>query len=253
MLPAEKLKIHADYLKHAIEKDNITQQFYGNIYLYTDNMDVQNYPAAVSFILAAENIAIQSGNINWQGFVKLRTGWVASIVQNDVKTAIREYETGAKLSAEAKDSLCMAECFEQLSAMYSGLEEYDKSHYYFDLAMPILRRSTVASRDAVYSNFSSLLIREGKLEKALLYIDSAIQIARKEKNKREENFFSINLAEVLNDLKNYDSAEAVLKHCMAVDKENKWMDNLLYDYEGLSEIYHDKGNNAAACGLVILY
>ena len=242
----EKIKIHEDYLTHAVAKDDITQQFYGNIYLYTDNMDEQNYPAAVPFILAAENIARQSGNINWQGFVKLRTGWVACIVQNDIKTAIKEYEMGAKLCAQAKDSLCLAECFEQISAMYSGLKEYDQSQHYFDLAIPILRRFTTVSLDAAYNNFSSLLARQERFTEALVYIDSAIQIVQKQKNKRKEIALLTNRAVVLHNLKRYDSAEVVFKYCMAADGENKWMGNLMHDYEGLSENYHDKGNDAAA-------
>jgi DNA-binding CsgD family transcriptional regulator/Tfp pilus assembly protein PilF len=242
----QKLKTHEDYLKQAVAKDDITRQFYGNMYLHVDNMDDQNYTDAVTFLLAAENIARKCANVNWQGFVKLKSGWVASVVQNNSKKAIKEYETGATLSAQGNDSFCMAQCFEQLSAMYSGLKEFDSSQHYFDLAIPILRRFSINSLDGVYNNFSALLVRQKKYEAALVYIDSAIQVAQKLNNKRREIFFLANRGVMLNELKRYDSAEAVFKYCMAIDKENKWMDNLMYDYEGLSENYHDKNNDAAA-------
>ncbi len=249
----EKLRLHKDYLTTAVEKNDVTQQFYGNIYLYTDYMDEQDYPAAVSHILTAENIAKRTSNINWQGFVKLKTGWVARIVQNDVRKAIQEYKAGAKLSALSKDSLCMALCFEQISAMYSSVNEYDSSQLYFNLAIPVLRRSATVTLDAAYSNFSGLLLRRGKGEAALLYIDSAITIIQQKNNKCRENFFLINRAVILNELKRYDSAEKLFKYCMTADTENKWMENLMYDYEGLSENYHETNNDDAAFQYLIKY
>src|SRR5437868_13823222 len=64
MTATERIKIHEDYLEQSVAKEDITQQFFGNIYLYTDYMDEQNYPKAISFLLAAENIAEQSDNRN---------------------------------------------------------------------------------------------------------------------------------------------------------------------------------------------
>jgi tetratricopeptide (TPR) repeat protein/DNA-binding CsgD family transcriptional regulator len=239
----EKIKIHKDYVKEAVQKKDLTQQLYGALYLFDDYLSDQNYTEAIRFLLEAENIAQESGNIGWQGYAKLKSGWISFIVHNDLKAAIRQFESGAKLCAEAKDSLCVGQCFEQISTAYSELKDFDQAYHYFNLAMPVLKRfSKYISLSAAYSNFSTSFHYQGRHAEALLYLDSAIRLAKKEGNFRNETIYMTNLGALYNNMKQYDKALSILKNCVVINQKNNWQDDLVYDYVNMALAYKGKGN-----------
>ncbi len=255
ILTTEKLKVHADYLKNAVSRNDITRQFYGVLYLFTDHMDAQNYSEASTYLIRAENIAAGSNSKKWKGFVKLQSGWMNFIVNDNMQAALKEFRLALMFFEEAKDSLGVGESFLNIGAVYSTMiiteknnhtENLDSGTYYFALALPILRRFPNSNMAAAFNSYSNFLSYQRKYKDVLIYNDSAISIAVKEKNVRKATAYLTNRGTLFYDLGQYDSALNTLKKCAAVNIENKWFDNLRYDYYFIALSYKEKRQFEAA-------
>ncbi|MEP7144742.1 MAG: hypothetical protein ABI707_17800 [Ferruginibacter sp.] len=129
---------HEEYLAKAIREKNITQNFFGLLYLFLDHYKTHDYLEVSKYLLQAENLAKQTGNPGWQAAILLRKALLADNINNDSKEALKHYEMALKFCTDARDSLCMGETLEQISAMHAQLEEYEQGQYYYKLALPIL-------------------------------------------------------------------------------------------------------------------
>lgn len=240
---AEKLKIHLDYLKKAIATKNIKMEFYGHLYLFVDYYKNQNYIELSNHLNEADRIAKASNNASWQGAIYLRRGVVSDVVNTDYEDAIKNYKISFEFQKKAKDSLLMGECLEQASSMYKYLDKYDSAHYYFKMALPFLQkfgdRTQMAS---TYNNYSNLLSAEGDFPEALQYIDSAIQIAKSDKNIYKEMLYTHNLGAMYSEMKQYDAAIKTYQNCISINNKNNYTDHLSVNYLGLSEAYEMKGD-----------
>ena len=248
---SEKIKIHETFLAKAIEAADTIRQFYGLLYLQADHYDDINYEESTRYLMQAENLAKASGYKNWQGVVKRKSGWLTYLVHQDLQGAIKEYEAGARLCLEAKDSFCYSECMEHIAAMYSRLREFEKSRKYFDIAIPILENYDKGSLASAYNNLSTLYGFQNLQVEAIQFLDSAIKYNREKNNPRQELAFRFNRGLALIELNQPDSAIKGYLKSMTINKENNWLENLANDYDGMAHAYEKKGDFRTAFGYLV--
>lgn len=239
---SDKIKIHQDYLAKAIKAGDTTRQFYGILYLQADHYDDINYEESTNYLMQAENIANESGFKNWQGVVKRKFGWLTFAIHGDMRGAIEEYEAGARLCLEAKDSFCYSECMEHIAAMYSHLKQFEISRKYFDIAIPILKNYDKGSLASGYNNLSGLYGNQNLQHEAIRFLDSAIKYNKETGNLRQELVFRCNRGLALIELNLPDSAIRGFEKSMVINKKNEWLENLAYDYDGMALAYEKKGD-----------
>ena len=126
----QKIEIHQHFLQNASAEKDTLKQLYGNLYLFFDCARTAKYTEAATFILEAESLAKASGNSGWEGWTLQQKG-LFYVELKKYKEALSYYEAAAKLCGEAKDSLCVAESMEQISAMYGVLGGGAKSTVLF--------------------------------------------------------------------------------------------------------------------------
>jgi len=249
----QKIIIHENYLKQAVAEKNITKQLYATIFLTDDKLGMQDYPDFARYAIQAENLARLTGNKSAQGNVKIKLGWVDFIVHEDMRASIKKMQAGVKLCTEAKDSLCVAECQEQMATMYAHLEIFDSAHYYYNLAIPVLKRYSDSNLSSAYNNYTNLLSYQGRSVEALPYIDTAIDLARSQHNVRMETVYLTNRALFLYEIKRHPEALQLLQKCMVIDKRNGWLDNLVYDFYGLAVTNYETGDYRQAYDFIEKY
>jgi tetratricopeptide (TPR) repeat protein len=176
----------------------------------------------------------------------LKLGWLDLIVQKDMKEAINKCEQAVRLFSEVKDTLSIGQSWEQMSTIYGTFKDFENAQHYFELAIPILKRLGDSHLGSAYHNYANLLAYQRRSAEALPYEDSAINIARKEKDARLETVYLTNRGLLLYEVEKYDEALAILKNSMAIDEKNQWLDNLVYDYNGMADTYYEMGNYKAA-------
>jgi tetratricopeptide (TPR) repeat protein len=208
---------HEEYLAKAISEKNVTQHFYGLLYLFLDHYKMHDYVGVSKYLLQAENLANENGDPGWQAAILLRKALMADNINNDSKEALKDYEMALKFCIDAKDSLCMGETLEQISAMYGQLEEYEHANNYYKLALPILEKYADRQEMALsYNNYSNLLCYQKKYSASRQYIDSAISLARLNKDPYKEMMYLNNKGSLLSDMGQYDLAINIYKNCVLV-------------------------------------
>ena len=238
----ERIIIHKKYVAKAIADKNKTHQFYGYLFLFVDYYFTHNYVEMNKCLLEAERIAKQFNNENWNGFINYRKAMVYGIKDNK-KAALEYYFKAYDNCKTAKDSLCMGECLEQISAKYKELENYDKANYYYKQALPILSKYGDSYQMALtYNNYSNLLTLEEKYSESKIYIDSAISMAYKNNDLYKVILYKFNKASLYTSTKEYTKALNLFKEGEKINKENNWNDLLIYNYLGQSELYEEIGN-----------
>ena len=250
---AQKIAIHESYYKKAVADKDLVKQLYGALYLTEDYRKHGDYVEYARYALSSDSIAQALGNVGWQGQVALITATVPYHINRDIKAAIKKFESGAKLCQEAGDSACMAECLEKIGSMYAQLQDFKQSHHYFNLAMPMLKRFPQCNLAAAYSNYSTLLGFQHRQEEALLYLDSAIAVARQKKNREIEMNFLYNSALAHNALGHEEKAMGIFEMLVKVNIENNWLNGLANAYGGMSDIFKEKGNYQAAYDYLARY
>lgn len=239
---AASIKSHEAFLQNAIESHNDLYHLYGLIYLHKDYRKQTDFVTAANYLLEAEKFAKSLGKPGWIGIVKGYRATLTGMLDNNPQLSIKQFKEAIQECAQAKDSLCMGESYEQIGTKYNQLGAYKKAHYYFQLAIPLLRKfGADENLSAAYNNFSTVLINEKKYETAVIYIDSAITIAVKNKNLHSEVVFRANMAGVYLELKEFDKALALYDYCEPISSRNNWTDNLAQTYYSRYVIYEKQG------------
>lgn len=243
----DKINVHDAYLKKAILNKNLTEQFYGHLFLFVDYYKGQDYVKVTKHLIQADSIAREFDNKSWQGAIYMRKGAMSDAVNHNYQEAIRHYEMAVKFCTQARDSLCVGESLEQLSSMYGFLEKYDSAHYFYSQALPLLQKFADKQQMATtYNNFSNLLAFEKHFSDAIRYVDSAISIARANKDIYKEMMYLNNKASDYADMGQYDKAIGIYQNCVRVNVKNNWTDRLVRNYTGLFEAFEKKGDYRSA-------
>lgn len=238
----EKIKVHKQFLSRAKAEKNITNQFYGYLYLFVDYYFTNDYVNMNKCLLDAEVIANKTNNVSWKGIINMRKA-MAFGIKEDRENAIKYFFKAYENCKTVKDSLCMGESLEQISAKYKELDNYEKAHYYYKQAIPILSKYADSYQMALtYNNYSNLLNHEENYIESQKYIDSAISMAQKNNDLYKVMLYSNNKATIYTSTKEFSKAIDIYKEGEIVNKKNKFTDMLMYNYIGQSELYTAKGN-----------
>lgn len=236
----EIIKRHKKYLNKAISEKNITKQLYANLYLFVDYYKAEDYVNLNKALLEAEAIVNNTNNYSWKGAIYMRKALVSDLNDNK-QDVLKQYQLALENCRKAKDSLCIGECLEQLSTTYGQLDNFEKAHYYFDLALPILIKYADNQQLALtYNNYSNLMAYEGNFSESEKYIDSAITMTIKNKDLYKQMMYENNKASLLTSMKRYDEAVTIFKNAEKINIKNKWADRLKQNYIGLSVLYETK-------------
>ena len=242
----EKLKIHHEYLAKALSNKNSTEQFYGYLYLWSDYLREHDYEAATLQLFSADSIAQQSGNLSWQAAVLGKRG-ILDFELNDPHSALKNYLIVLDYCTKKKDSTCIAETLKEIALVYHRLKKYDSAKYYFELAIPLIRKYTDSfSLYAYYSNYSNLMIDMGDYNSGKQYLDSAMAIIMNGSDSLNQSLSKNNLASLLIKMGEYDKAFKVLEECISINKRHGWYEQLSFNYANLSSIFSKKGDYRAA-------
>ena len=238
----EKIEIHKSYLNKAISNREAAKEFYGHLFLFDDYYKDQDYVAVTKHLLQADSIAELSGNKSWLGAIYMRQGIMSNAVDHNYEESIINYKMALKLCTEAQDSLCIGESLEQIGSMYGFMEKYDTAHNYFRMAFPVLKDFADNQEMAMaYNNYSNLFSLEKNFSEAILYVDSAIRLARINNDTYNEMMYMNNMASEYVDMGRYDRAIGIYKSCILVNEKNKWTDRLVSNYNGIFEAFEKKG------------
>ncbi len=254
ILPFEEIiKAHRRFLENAKSKGDRLRQLYGQLYLVYDYFGVQDYTAAKACLLEAENIADQSGDPGWQGWVTHRNAIVASRLKK-TEEALREYEKAARLCGEAKDSLCVAESLEQVSIMYGKLDDFENARRVHLIAMPLIEKyGGEAQLGAALNNYGLLHTYQDKPAEAVPYFERSVAIYQKIGKQKEAAKGMNNLADALRLLGRYDPALKLLRQCIRINEENNLLENLRINYANISAVYDSLGDYRATNEFLVKY
>ena len=238
----EIIKMHKAYLNKAIIEKDISKQLYGNLYLFVDYYKAQDYVSLNKHLLDAEVIVSKTNNYSWKGAIHMRKALVSDL-NDDKKDVLKQYQLALENCRKANDSVCIGESLEQLSTTYGQIKNFEKAHYYFQLALPILTKFADKQQMALtYNNYSNLLSREGNYSESKIYIDSAIAMTIKNKDLYKQMMYENNKASLLTKMKNYEQAISIFEKSEAINIKNKWADRLKQNYIGLSVLYEAKND-----------
>lgn len=124
------LAVHKAYLNKAIKSKDTLSQLYAYFFLYVDYYKKVDYPKVEECFLKASNLVSEHSNPSWKAAISMRKAHLVELIDDDVLTAIKEYEKAIKYCTIAKDSICIAECLEQLSNLNGQIENYDLAQGY---------------------------------------------------------------------------------------------------------------------------
>lgn len=233
----ERLALHRPFLEDAVQAGDTLRQLYGNLYLFYDYLRAHDYPGATPYLLQAEALARQSGNIGWQGWVTHRRG-ILNVIMDQSEQAIETYRLAAEQCAAAKDSLCLAESLEQIGAMYSRIDSFERSEQYFKRAIPLIEKFGGKDQlSAALNNFGIFYSRQEKPDQALPYIERSVAINHEIENFRAEGKAMNNLADVYRRLGRHQEAIDRFKECLVFNRKHQLRENMITNYAGLYVTY----------------
>lgn len=243
----EKLKLHTDYLHQAIEDKKEPEQFYGYLFLFSENLAIHDYVEATKSLLKADSIANLSGNWSWLGAVHVRQAVLESKLDDDVDIEFNHYTKAAEYFSKAGDSLNLGICLEQLGNLYKSRDAFDSAHICYNRALPILsRHGSFKRRATAYNNYSILLIYEGKFDEALVYADSAFYLAHSNKDMYKAMLYLNNMGALYAELGQYDRATRIYKECVLKNKSYSYPRRMLQNFRSLYEVYELKNQYDSA-------
>lgn len=235
--PEERLALHKPLLDEAIREQDTLRQIHGNLYIFYDYLRADDYSGATTYLLEAENLAKLSGNVGWQGWVTHRRG-ILSVLMKQPRKALAAYQLSAEQCGAAKDSLCLAESLEQIGAMYSRIDSFELSEQYFLQAIPMIERFGGKDQlSATLNNFGLFYSRQEMPEKALPYIERAVEIYQELKKSRATGKAMNNLADVYRRLGKNKEAIRRFKECLDFNEKHGLRENMITNYAGLFVTY----------------
>lgn len=245
--PAEQLERHQKYLSEAVVSGDSLQLIYANLYLHYDFLRKNNYPEASRYLITAEGIAEDSKNVGWIGWLSLRRGGFHVRLKDDEKTCIAAYERAVEYCRLAGDSLCVGEALEQMAAMYTMLENFAQAKYYFDAALPLLKRyGNELQYGTAMGNYGIRLLINDQYREAIPYFNEAIALHEKTENWRSKGKAMNNLANAYRLLKDYDRAIQMFKDCIVFNNQHQLAANKINNYKSMSLAYESMGQTPLA-------
>ncbi|MEZ4952681.1 MAG: tetratricopeptide repeat protein [Saprospiraceae bacterium] len=243
---AEKIAAHTGLLEKAIKDRDELQKLYAYLYLTSDHLNVQDYAAAAESLLQAEAIAIAANNPGWQGWVNYRKGNL-SVRMRDYESALPFYEKAVPLCSEAKDSLCIAECLEQIGIVHGMLDDFEKAEEIHLKAITLLEKFGGEDQMAsALNNFGVINSLKKRYKEAIPYFERSIELDQILDKPRDKSKAMNNLADIYRKLKQYDVAIQKFEECERFNKANNFLENMVQNYVGLGLTYEAMGNYEAA-------
>lgn len=249
----ERVKIHQEFLKQAIQQNDSLHQLYAFLYLFTDYGKAGDYVEADRYLLKADAFAKSSGKTNWQGWVSHRKG-ILFLRLKKYEESIKHYKIAAQLCGEAGDSLCLAESLEQIGAIYGQIQDFEASEYYYSQALPLIEKyGNEFQQSTVFNNYAIRLFYQGKPAEAIPFYRRSIAIYRKQSRHKEEAQALNNLATAYKNLNLLSLAIETYDSCLLLNKKLNFPDNLITNYLGLHELYKEKQDFQIANDFLIKY
>jgi tetratricopeptide (TPR) repeat protein len=233
----ERFRIHEEFIVDARQDKDTLREFLGELYVFYDNIYLNDYSTASERLLRAKTLAQASKNPGWQGWVAYRRGTL-NLRLRQTDAAIAAYKNAVEKCGMAGDSLCVAENLEQISAVYALQDSFTLAREYFIRAMPMMRRhgKQVQLATAI-ANFGSLLNQEGKFSEAIPYLEEAMDIQQDLGNLAARARAKNNLALATLRVGKAEKALQMFKECLLNNQERGFMENALRNYAGIRESY----------------
>lgn len=239
---SKRLQLHKTYLQKAIAEKNIKHQLFGYLYLYNDYKNSSDYINLNDVMIQAEILVRKSKNLTWHGQVALYRGAIYEL-NDQPKEELEQYKLALQYCIASKDSICIAESLEQLSAIYGKKHDFEKAHAYFNKALSIFKKYQIQRSIAIaYANFSNTLSYQKKYVLAEKYNDSSLAIAINSKDSYNEMMQIQNKAAIYIDMAAYDKALTIYNNNNGIIKKYKWKDRELNNEYGLYYTYEKKAD-----------
>ncbi len=231
------IEIHEEYLADAKVSKDTQRIIFGYMYLLDDYISIPDYNVVMSSIQEAEDILSGIDNDLWKGQLNHRKGNMYTQIDN-YESAIRYFELSLTQSLKTEDYQNVAITLEQLGAVYGYQGDFVKSDEYYNKAFKYLSQYCDRSSLAVaYSNYGSIKGNKGDFKIAIDYLTKALNINITLGRKFHESSCRSNIAAQYLSMKQYEKARVIWLECVKMNKANDWIDLLMSNYSGLSEIY----------------
>lgn len=235
--PEEKLKIYKNFLDSALETGDQRNVFFGYLFMLSDKMRNQDYVSANVFLIKADSVAENSQNKRWIGHMMHRKAIMATRL-NDSDSAFKWYMESVAVCGDAKDSLCVAEAYEQLSYLYGIKNNIDTANYFYIKSISLFKRhGSEKSLATAYNNFAIINTMQGNVLAAIPLYKSAIMSFGKLNMVKEKTKAMNNLADAYRNSHQFNNAKELLTECIKVNKKEELLENLYVNYKNLSAVF----------------
>ena len=246
LTPEEELVRHLSFLDSMRTERDSMGQLIGNLYVFLDQMRMDEYAEATPYLLRAESIAEKSGKKDWMGACHYHRGYLNKTLRN-YPEALESFLAAAKDSELVSDSLFMAECYEQISVMHGKFREFEKAETYLAKALPILENLGDDDHLGIaYNNYGSLLFLQKKYDEAIVYTRKSMELHEKTGRKRSWIKAKHNLANNQRKIGKVTEAITGFKECIDFNRENDFRNNIIQNYAGLRAAYASIGDYESA-------
>ncbi|WP_185957370.1 tetratricopeptide repeat protein [Gracilimonas mengyeensis] len=193
---------------------------------------------------ALEEISLMDSS-EVQGF---RTGVKMNIASaydkvGDFANAVEGYLNVIKDAEMTRDTVLWATTLNNISLVYSEMEEYEKADHYLERTMELAREKGL--RGELYrANINLGVMRkdQGELEEALTYYERAYALHQELFPNRPPMILFFNMGNLNRLMKNYDQAEGYLRESLDYSEQSNVFEGIYYNVWELGELYYDQGN-----------
>ena len=241
-----KLIIHQAYLDSAFEENDIKKQLYGNLFIYLDYFEKDDFTEASRYLLEARHIAERANRPGWLGWINYRSG-ILNIRTGNHEKSILTFEEAVPQCKLAGDSLCLGEVYEQLSAMHGVLNRFAKAELYFNKAMPLLKKYGTARNICIaLANRGFIMALKGDPKTAISIIKEACECSKEAKEYKAYARGLNNLADAYRRAGEFEESASTYQQAMLFNREHGFTENRVTNLMGLHYLNKDVGDFALA-------
>ena len=232
----EKIVASQSFLQKAQSDKDSTNLLCGYGLLFHAYMNIQDYANANLSLKQAEELASMSNDASQLGWVKHKQA-VLAIRLITFEKAKLYCLSSIEYCTIGKDSLCLALSHEQAGSIYGGLDQFDSAQIHFEFAQTLLTKFASENHIAAFNNnYANMQSLTGHPEKAIPYLNKAIDYYRKTGRTKTQLKVTNNLGRAHLEHGDYSKARLIYEQCVKLNKENKYSDNLISNYNGLFDL-----------------
>lgn len=212
-----------------------------------------NYLIAIKNYVSSLKLCEKLGEKERQMKMLMNIGTVYK-EQDELEKALDYYLQAQDISEEVDDLKFEASLLNNIGIIYKQKDNPDKALANYQSALKLFQQIDERVWEAnTYNNIAIIYDEKSEFPKAKLYYNKALKMFEEEEYDYGIILSSTNLAEMMNDLGDYDSAIRYAQISLTSASKLELKDDMRYAYKSLSRSYKEKGNYSLAYNFYVLY